>query len=311
MTRKHTLTLLLLTALLTLSTACIRVEYDDCPPLRLQVVVKDKNYYNVNKVDLEDARPEDLPFRDYVPNLTYTVRNASTGETVAEKTLFDVPEDITTYEILLPEDLPFGDYVVDVWGGISNDEPLAAIGLPLHPDGIVGGDPYHVHQSLTYDYRHASYTLEMERVKGKLIIETEHLPTVATQSDNSITQIRSLCAPDFVYSGSQKLTRHSDWTEQSIVDGAAQGTAEYRVWKTILAPSTADKATVLKLNFKDNAGTILERVLPKDVNITMHRNSLTVLRYVWAWIPDEQQYGWIIYILINDNWEVYHEMIVD
>ena len=155
---------------------------------------------------LEDARPEDLPFRDYVPNLTYTVRNANTGETVAEKTLFDVPEDITTYEILLPEDLPFGNYVVDVWGGISDDEPLAANGLPLHPDGIVGGDPYHVHQSLTYDYRHASYTLEMERVKGKLIIETEHLPTVATQSDNSITQIRTLCAPDFVVFTFQHLT---------------------------------------------------------------------------------------------------------
>ena len=316
MTRKHTLTLLLLTALLTLSTACIRVEYDDCPPLRLQVVVKDKNYYNVNKVDLEDARPEDLPFRDYVPNLTYTVRNASTGETVAEKTLFDVPEDITTYEILLPEDLPFGDYVVDVWGGISDDEPLAANGLPLHPDGIVGGDPYHVHQSLTYDYRHASYTLEMERVKGKLIIETEHLPLVATQSDNTITQIRTFCAPNFVYSGVQTLARHSDWTEQSIVGGATQSAttqdvAEYKVWKTILAPSTADKATILKLNFKDEAGTLLERILPKDVNITMNRNALTVLRYVWAWIPEEQKYDWTIYILIDDNWEVIHEMIVD
>lgn len=307
--------LLLLSALLTMTTSCIRVDYEDCPPLKLQVAVKDKNYYNVNKVDLEDARPEDLPFREYVPNLTYTVRNAETGEVVVEKALFDVPDGITIYDITLPDDLPFGDYEVDVWGGLADDEPLGADGLPLHPDGIVGGDPYHVHEALTYDYRNASYTLEMERVKGKLIIETEHLPLVATQSDNSISQIRTFCAPDFVYSGAQTLARHSDWTEQSIVRETIQdpttNAAEYKVWKTILAPSTADKATVLKLDFKDEAGTLLERMRPKDVNITMNRNALTVLRYVWAWIPDDQNYGWTIYILINDNWEVYHEMIVD
>lgn len=315
MTRKTTLILLLLTALLTMPTSCIRVDYEDCPPLQLQVVVKDKNYYNVNKVDLEDARPENLPFREYVPNLTYTVRNAETGEVVVERTLFDVPDGITTYDITIPDDLPFGNYEVDVWGGIADDEPLGTDVLPLHPGGIIGGDPYHVHEALTYDYRNASYTLEMERVKGKLIIETEHLPLVATQSDNTISQIRTFCAPAFEYSGSQTLMRHSDWTEESIVRGTVQdattNAAEYKVWKTILAPSTADKATVLKLDFKDEDGNVLTRLLPKDVNITMNRNALTVLRYVWAWIPDEQDYGWTIYVLINDNWEVVHEMIVD
>jgi hypothetical protein len=43
----------------------------------------------------------------------------------------------------------------------------------------------------------------------------------------------------------------------------------------------------------------------------MERNYLTVLRYVWAWNPDISDYECIIYVLVDDNWEVFHEMELD
>ena len=61
-------------------TSCIRDEIEDCPPLHVNIAVKDKNYFNVDKVDMEERRAEDLAFREYVPTLFYMLRDAKTGE---------------------------------------------------------------------------------------------------------------------------------------------------------------------------------------------------------------------------------------
>lgn len=297
--RRKTYFGLLLLATMMAMPSCIRVEYEPCPPLAVDIVVKDKNYYNVNKVDLEDALPEDLPFRNYVSNLTYALVDIHTGDTMAWEPLFDVPADVRDFHIDFCDCIPYGTYVLTVWGGLTDDEPLRQWGdsLDLHPDGIVGGDPYLTRDTLVYDYRHSNHTVEMERIKGKLIVETEHLPATAVNSTNTISHLRNRVAPDFRYGGDITLTRQADWS--------APG--EYKVWKNILAPSIADKLSVLDLDFCDADGNLLTPILPKDVNITMNRNALTVLRYIWV----VEQNEWIIYMLVNDNWEVVHGMIVD
>lgn len=45
---------------------------------------------------------------------------------------------------------------------------------------------------------------------------------------------------------------------------------------------------------------------PDDVAITLRRNELTAVRYVW-----EGADGWAIYILVNDGWERVHGMEID
>ena len=59
---------LLLLLSLPLLASCIRDELDDCPPLRVEIAVKDKNYFNVDKVDMEERRSDDLAFREYAEN---------------------------------------------------------------------------------------------------------------------------------------------------------------------------------------------------------------------------------------------------
>ena len=81
MRTRHILCMLLTTAALS---SCVRDEIEPCPPLQVNITVKDKNYFNVDKVELEERLPEDLAFREYIPTLHYTLRDAATGEVVEE-----------------------------------------------------------------------------------------------------------------------------------------------------------------------------------------------------------------------------------
>lgn len=85
---------ILLSALTLVS--CVRDEILPCPPLQVNIAVKDKNYFNVDKVELEDRLPDDLPLRDYVPTLYYRLNRImedGTSRMVEEKGVFQVEGD--------------------------------------------------------------------------------------------------------------------------------------------------------------------------------------------------------------------------
>ena len=44
--------------------SCIKEEIKPCPPLQINIAVKDKNYFNINNVELEEYKEENLSFRD-------------------------------------------------------------------------------------------------------------------------------------------------------------------------------------------------------------------------------------------------------
>ena len=79
--------------------SCVRDEIEPCPPLQVNITVKDKNYFNVDKVELEERLPEDLAFREYIPTLHYMLRDAATGEVVEEQGVFPVDGDGKTFPI--------------------------------------------------------------------------------------------------------------------------------------------------------------------------------------------------------------------
>ena len=68
-------------------TSCIRDEIAECPPMRITLAVKDKNYFNIDdavKLGLAERKADDLPFRDYIHTLYYVVHDAE-GRVVAEQ----------------------------------------------------------------------------------------------------------------------------------------------------------------------------------------------------------------------------------
>ena len=60
-------------------TSCIKEDPEACPPLQVNITVKDKNYFNVDNLPIQVRRSETLPFREYIPTLHYILRDAETG----------------------------------------------------------------------------------------------------------------------------------------------------------------------------------------------------------------------------------------
>lgn len=52
-------------------TSCVRENLDQCPPLSINIEVKDKNYFNVVQTVPDEKRDENQAFRLFVPSLSY------------------------------------------------------------------------------------------------------------------------------------------------------------------------------------------------------------------------------------------------
>lgn len=117
---------LALAAILALA-SCIRDEIALCPPLHVNIAVKDKNYFNIDgaeRLGYEERLAEDLPFNRYVSTLYYILHDAATGAVVQEQTVQQVTSGDRTISVSFPDDLPFGSYIITVWGNLQSERPL-------------------------------------------------------------------------------------------------------------------------------------------------------------------------------------------
>ena len=295
--KRKNITYYLLLGMVALSgNSCVRDEILPCPPLQVNIEVKDKNYFNVDKVELEVKLPEDLAFRAYIPTLQYTLRDAATGRVVAEQGIFRVDSDEKSYPVTFSDSLPHGKYILTVWGGADKQTPLSDdhSSVAFHPDHTEGNDLYLTNDTLEYDAWNYAYTVDMERTKGKLIVEASGLPQNTSRSTQSIDGLYGQTDCQFQYTGTTTVCTETQLEKPTE-----------NVTKTLLAPSREKDGSKLKVNFLDAAGMEIPGVQPKPVNITLKRNELTVLRYVY----DGDKFT--IYILVNDNWEEIHGMEID
>lgn len=281
---------------LLLFSSCVRDEILPCPPLQVHIAVKDKNYFNVDKVELEERKSEDLALKAYVPTLYYQLRDIATGEVVEEQGVFEVTGDEKTFPITFCDCIPHGTYVLTVWGGLDDDttlgdDPLTAI---LHAEKQEGADFYLTNDTLIYDAWKYDYTVEMERTKGKLIIQVENLPDDVNYSDKTVDGLFQNLNSGFNYADITEVYTEAEWSTSLKI-----------ATKTILAPSTKEKGSVVKAHFYDKPDRVTPILTPKAVSVTMKRNELTVLRYVY----DGSDFT--IYVLVNDNWEEVHGMTID
>ena len=279
--------------------SCIRDQLDDCPPLRVEIDVKDKNYFNVDKVDMEEQLSDSLAFRQYVPTLFYMLRDAATGEVVEEQGVFPVEGDGKTVPVDFCPCLPHGRYILTVWGGLDDLSQLSPdhLSLELHRDRQQGGDVYLVSDTLLYDAYNYDYRVELERTKGKLIVQAEDMPGSYNLVDIDVSGIYGKVNSNFKYSG-----------ETDVYDKVSIPLKPKVSTSTLLAPSVKENGSVLDVDFThSNPSSNDMELSPDDVRITMRRNMITVLRYVW----DADKNGFTVYMLVNDNWEQVHGMEID
>lgn len=278
--------------------SCIKEDSEACPPLQVNIIVKDKNYFNVNNVPLEIRKSEMLPFREYIPTLRYALRDVETGSVVEEQGVFSVTGSEATYSITFCECLPIGKYVLTVWGGMPDDTSLtdAALTHIIHANGKEGSDVYLTHDTIVYDYQNNHFTVDMERVTGKLLVQVVDLPTTGRYMDERIDRIYGRVNHLFNYLNPISVAKMATWES-----------AEGIVVSSILAPSTGSAQSVLHLDFYNTLTRSVPDFTPKDVNITLKRNELTALKYAYS----EERNDFFIYILMGDTWEMIYDLNIN
>lgn len=288
---------LFLSSLLSLS-SCIKEDSQACPPLQVEISVKDKNYFNVDLVSQEARKSESLAFGEYVPTLFYTLRNSETGEIVEQQGIFNVTGDESSYSITFSQALPLGKYALTVWGGLADNASLTDASLTniLHANGNEAHDIYLTHDELVYDIRHTQHSVDMERVTGKLLIEVDNLPISVRYADPSISQVYERVTHLFNYQNPLTVSKSATWKPAMSI-----------VTDVILAPSTGELNSLLHLDFYETMPPATPDLTPKDIYITLKRNELTAVKYVY----DDEREDFFIYLLQNDKWELIHNLDID
>ena len=292
--------------------SCIRDSIPPCPPLQVTLTVKDKNYFNIDdavKLGLMERKAENLPFRDYVSTLYYIVHDAE-GKVVAEQKNTLVDNDNQTQLITLPESLPYGKYTLTVWGNMKSDEPLGedATTAEMEAVGAAANDIYLASATFDYRYGNEKHTLAMERTKGNLLIKAEGIPDNIDFSTKDIQDIYNFVDNGFQYSTLTDIHTELDWQEiRSEIKS-----------ETLMCPSPSYEGSTLSVMFIDKSAagtqgraTYHPTLEPQDVNITMGRNEITILKYVYVDEGGSGEGNFEIYLRVNDNWELLHDMELD
>lgn len=292
--------------------SCIRDSIPPCPPLQVTLTVKDKNYFNIDdavKLGLMERKAENLPFRDYVSTLYYIVHDAE-GKVVAELKNTLVDNDDQTQLITLPESLPYGKYTLTVWGNMKSDEPLGedATTAEMEAVGAAANDIYLASATFDYRYGNEEHLLAMERTKGDLLIKAEGIPDNIDFSTKDIQDIYNFVDNGFQYSTLTDIHTELDWQEiRSEIKS-----------ETLMCPSPSYEGSTLSVMFIDKSAagtqgraTYHPTLEPQDVNITMGRNEITILKYVYVDEGGSGEGDFEIYLRVNDNWELLHGMELD
>lgn len=292
--------------------SCIRDSIPPCPPLQVTLTVKDKNYFNIDdavKLGLMERKAENLPFRDYVSTLYYIVHDAE-GKVVAEQKNTLVDNDDQTQLITLPESLPYGKYTLTVWGNMKSDEPLGedATTAEMEAVGAAANDIYLASATFDYRYGNEEHLLAMERTKGDLLIKAEGIPDNIDFSTKDIQDIYNFVDNGFQYSTLTDIHTELDWQEiRSEIKS-----------ETLMCPSPSYEGSTLSVMFIDKSAagtqgraTYHPTLEPQDVNVTMGRNEITILKYVYVDEGGSGEGDFEIYLRVNDNWELLHGMELD
>ena len=166
----------------------------------------------------------------------------------------------------------------------------------IHPNGKEGSDVFLTTDTLVYDYQNSHYTVDMERVTGKLLIEITDLPANSWYMDERIDKIYERINHLFSYLGPISVVKTATWKSTSQI-----------VISTILAPSTESAKSVLHLDFYNPLMLSVPLLTPKDVNITLKRNELTTLKYAYS----EERKDFFIYMLMGDTWEKIYDLNIN
>lgn len=287
---------LILSVVLFLLNSCIRNKLAPCPPLQVNIFVKDKNYSNIDTFTSAEYKSEELAFRDYVPTLCYTLRDATTGKVMEHQDNFKIKNNSGTIPVTFCDCLPFGEYILTVWGGLTDNTTIDSESLlfELHSGNQEGTDSYLINDTLLYDDHNYAYTVALQRTKGKLIIQVENLPDEVNYSEKRIDGLFHYTDPEFNYSGLTSVQTKTSWEKGAAIVSSS----------TLLAPSSEKETAVISVHLYNRSAIGNPLLTPTAINTTIKRNQLTLLKYVY----NNENQNFTIYERLSGSWDIIYDM---
>lgn len=271
--------------LLFLVSSCIREDLSDCPPshYEVRVSVKDKNYTNVDHFPQLVRMAEDAPFSSFEGSISYTLHDAATGILVKESSVSAVSGGDQMYSITF-NDVPDGEYTLTVWGNVTTEFPAGV----LHRDGKEHTDIYMATRVLRFDGAYQTAEVPLERMKGKLLLICTNFPSAVNRVEQRVSNVYQSVDAGLNYAGSAPVSK---------------SVAFQPFWGTVLAPTSEEGVSKLKLSFYSDAtraaGPILE--LP-EMDVVIKRNEVSAISIDFK-VTDG---GYEVWAFVNGQWVVLH-----
>lgn len=287
-------TLLHLLLLATFFVSCLKETPLECPyQYNLQLYVIDKNYFNASAVN--GSIPEDLPFRQYVSNICYTLHDQKTGNVVVEPKYADISQDTKEYSLIL-DLIPDGEYVLTVWGNVNKeaetylrDPGLLHVDKAENTDLYVASTPLKIVTGVALDMK-----LGMQRVKGKLQVSFKNLPDTVARIVHSVSSVYLEVDNELGYKG-----------ETNVEKAFLKGDQSFVLQQTLLAPTVANKKSQLMISLYGNNG--LSAITVPSIEIQMKRNELYALEINYDEISNVLE----IWVLLNNEWTLIKKLDIN
>ena len=147
--------------------------------------------------------------------------------------------------------------------------------------------------TLVYDAWNNNKTIELERVKGKLLVKVENLPSMISYSAKNIDNVYGAINSLFEYSEKTYVKTQYHWgDEQEILTG------------TVLSPSLDNSKSNISLGVAKDEQFVNYEELIKSLPIEMKRNELTVLKVIYDGEFGQHK----IYLFVDGQWNLTHDM---
>ncbi len=276
------------TLLCVLLNSCIHQDFPKCTSQwDVRVLVKDKNYSNVDAVHPQEKKDETLPFRDFIPTLYYSLRNLSTGEWIYPSAFVAVSGQ-SAYQALAFEGLPNGEYELTVWGNAGTEQPDGS----LHKDGQEQTDLYVGRTVLTVSSA-ASFSsdLYLERSKGKLVLSCVNFPSDVTTLEKEVDGVYASVTPDLKYAGNTTVRKTEAFRPET------------EMW---LAPTVENVTSGLRLRFlRDHTSGTSPDIALSPINLNLKRNEISFVSVEY------NQDAVDVWTFINGEWTLIHHLFIE
>lgn len=291
-------------SLVVVFSSCINDSITDCPPLKIKVVVKDKNYFNIDFIDLISPKDEDLPFGQYIPTLSYALIDRVSGKVVDSATIKTTNLVDNHFDLQFGSRIGYGSYRLSVWGGHEDDSRLSKgfKDMALHTVIGSGSDIYLSTKEIDYTPATDQHQMEMQRIKGKLLVYVENLPSKYKYIRSKISGVYG------------KVTTLLEYSEEANVEAIHPINPEFScLAKVHVAPSLKIDQSKLSLDLLED-NSVLRNENPLSENIldglplAIKRNEITAIKIVYKGEPDGNHR---LLALIDNSWEQIHNSEID